>query len=328
MILIWQLYAERRLGALQMTGLEYLASAGITNSRSRKQLQIASRCLMVAGLGVLLAGPVYRSATPLFSQDTRVEHRNFVVAFDMSPSMNLPASSKGFGGDDLKEGDDGVTRYEMARDAFYDFLDRFSGERFGLILFSTEPFFARWPTTETENRFVEVLESIRRGSGTQLEAFSSLTNIDKGLLMARKAFSGEEGAIILISDAEDDLENLGRGVRNLRKAGIRLYILGVGIPDDILAKISQEFSGDPGFRIFRADSEQDMEEAYRVVSEIEESPQLVDETRLFETDLRGPLSVLLAILSVILLILNEKMFHQTLSLKPGSQTGQKVADGI
>jgi hypothetical protein len=173
-----------------------------------------------------------------------------------------------------------------------------------------------------------VLESIRRGSGTQLEAFSSLTNIDKGLLMARKAFSGEEGAIILISDAEDDLENLGRGVRNLRKAGIRLYILGVGIPDDILAKISQEFSGDPGFRIFRADSEQDMEEAYRVVSEIEESPQLVDETRLFETDLRGPLSVLLAILSVILLILNEKMFHQTLSLKPGSQTGQKVADGI
>ena len=231
-------------------------------------------------------------------------------------------------GDDLKEGDGGVTRYEMARDAFYDFLDRFSGERFGLILFSTEPFFARWPTTETENRFVEVLESIRRGSGTQLEAFSSLTNIDKGLLMARKAFNGEEGAIVLISDAEDDLENLGRGVRNLRKAGIRLYILGVGIPDDILAKISQEFSGDPGFRIFRADSEQDMEEAYRVVSEIEESPQLVDETRVFETDLRGPLSILLAILSVILLIINEMMFHQTVSLKRVSHPALKVTDGI
>ncbi len=328
MILIWQLYGDRRLGALQLTGLEYLAGSGIRNSQSRKRLQVAMRCVMVAGLGLLLAGPVYRSATPLFSQDTRVLQRNFVVAFDMSPSMNLPASSKGFGGDDLKEGDGGVTRYEMARDAFHDFLDRFRGERFGLILFSTEPFFARWPTIETENRFDEVLESIRRGSGTQLEAFSSLTNIDKGLLMARKAFNGEEGAIILISDAEDDLENLGRGVRSLRQAGIRLYTLGVGIPDDILARISQEFAADPGFRIFRADSGQDMEEAYRVVSEIEESPQFVDETRVFETDLRAPLAALLAIIAVLLLVINEVMFHQTVSMKLSSRPVLKVSDGF
>ncbi len=327
-LLLWQIYGERKRGTLQLTGLEYLAGAGIMDSRTRKGLQIAARTVMVAGLGLLLAGPVYRSAQPLFAEDTRVFHRNFVVAFDMSPSMNLPASSKGLGGDDLKEGDGGITRYEMARDALFDFLDRFEGERFGLILFSTEPFFARWPTTETENRFTEVLESIRRGAGTQLETFSSLTNIDKGLLMARKAFNGEEGAIILISDAEDDLENLGRGVRYLRKAGIRLYTLGVGIPEDILTKISSEFAGDPGFRIFRADSEQDMNEAYRVVSEIEESPQFIDETRVFETDLRGLFSIILAVVSVILLVTNELVFHQTVSTRSVHQDSLKANNGI
>lgn len=328
LLLIWQLYANRKKGSLDFTGLEYLQSGNRVDGKSRKYYLIGSRTILVAGLGILLAGPVYRSSEPLFEQDVRIYHKNFIVAFDMSPSMNLPATAKGYGGDDLKEGDGGTTRYEMARAALFDFIDRFKGERFGLILFSTEPFFARWPTTETENKFAEVLESIRRGSGTQLEAFSSLTNIDKALLMAREAFEAQDGAIILISDAEDDLENLGRGVRSLRKAGIRLYTLGVGIPEDILRKISQEFADDPGFRIFQTDSEADMEQAYQLVSEIEESPQFVDATRMFETDLRWLFSVLLAVISVILLVINEIVFHQTISSRHDYPGKLKVNNGI
>jgi len=324
----WQMYGSRKTGTLYFTGLEYLHVDNRAQIRTRKYFQLAIRFFLIAGLGLILAGPVYRSTEPLFHQDTRVYHKNFVVAFDMSPSMNLPASSKGYGGEDLKEGEGGITRYEMARDALFAFIDRFPGERFGLILFSTEPFFARWPTTETENKFTEVLESIRRGAGTQLEAFSSLTNIDKALLMAGDAFKGQDGAIILISDAEDDLENLGRGVRSLRKAGIRLYTLGVGIPDNILTNISQEFADDPGFRIFRADSEEEMAQAYALVSEIEESPMFVDETRLFETDLRGLLSVALAIVALILLGVNEVAFHQTVSGRQGYPERLKVSDGI
>ncbi len=315
LLLIWKFYVNRKQGALDITGLEYLHSINRVDTRSRKYFLVGSRIVLVTGLGITLAGPVYHSSEPLFSENTRVYHKNFVVAFDMSPSMNLPANTKGFGGDDLKEGAGGITRYEMARSALFDFMDRFKDERFGLILFSTEPFFARWPTTETDNKFAEVLESIRRGAGTQLEAFSSLTNIDKALLMARDAFPEQDGAIILISDAEDDLENLGRGVRSLRKAGIRLYTLGVAIPDEILRKITQEFAGDPGFRIFKAGSEQEMEQAYRLVSEIEASPVFDNETRLFETDLRGLLSIVLALLAVVLLTLNEMIFHQTISIR-------------
>ncbi len=328
LLLMWQLYGNRKKGALDFTGLEYLQGGNRAEGKSRKYYLVGSRAVLVTGLGILLAGPVYRSSEPLFAQDIRIFHKNFIVVFDMSPSMNLPANAKGYGGDDLKEGDAGVTRYEMARDALFDFIDRFKDERFGLILFSTEPFFARWPTTETENKFTEVLESIRRGAGTQLEAFSSLTNIDKALLMAHDAFDGQAGAIILISDAEDDLENLGRGVRSLRKSGIRIYTLGVGIPEDILRKISQEFAGDPGFRIFQADSEADMEQAYQLVSEIEESPQFVDETRMFETDLRWLFSAILAVISVILLGINEIAFHQTISARHANPAKLKVSNGI
>lgn len=252
----------------------------------RKALRLLLLLLVVLGLGILWAEPSYHSTKPLFSQVGGTYHKNFVVALDMSPSMNLPSDFKGYGGEDLKAGETGRTRYEMARAALVDFLTRFRGERFGLILFSTEPLLARWPTVETSTNFAEVLESIRRGSGTQLEAFSGLTNVDKALSMARQSLGERGGAIILISDAEDDLESLGDAVRNIRQEGIRLYTIGVGIPDGIIAKLAGEFAHDPGFRIFRVDSEEEMREAYRLVAEVEESPRLSADGRYFESDVR------------------------------------------
>jgi hypothetical protein len=226
--------------------------------------------------------------------------------------MNLPVEHRGFGGDDLTAGEMGVTRYETAREALFDFLQRFDGERFGLILFSTEPFLARWPTVETGNRFLEVLgDNIRRGSGTQLEAFSSLTNIDKALILAREILGGEEGAIIMISDAEDDLENLGSAVRQIRDSNIRLYTIGVGVPEEITAKLSQQFASDPGFRIFQVDSEEEMREAYRVVGEVEESPLFSQEDNNFRNDLRWLLSLLAVLFLTVLIWLDQRYFHQS-----------------
>ena len=255
------------------------------------------------------------TTSPLFNSGGQALHKNFIVVFDMSPSMNLSVEHKGYGGEDLKAGQEGVTRYETAREALFDFLQRFEGERFGIILFSTEPFLARWPTVETQNRFLEVLgDNIRRGSGTQLEAFSSLTNIDKALDLARSIFDGEEGALILISDAEDDLENLGTAVRGLRDSNIRLYTIGVGIPEEIIDQLSYAFRSDPGFRIFQVDSEEEMREAYRIVGEVEESPLFATEETSYETRLRWLLSLLTVIATLLVLWIDQSQFHQSTSV--------------
>lgn len=298
-----------RRSAVDFTGLEYIRSRQYLDGRPQHVVRAILRCTVIIGLGILWAGPTCYTTDPLFNGDSGAGYKTFVVAFDMSPSMNLPANSIGNDGEDLAVGAEGVTRYEMARRALVDFLDRFRGERFGLILFSTEPLFARWPTVETENNFSEVLEDIRRGAGTQLESFSSLTNADKALAMARGAFDGVDGAIILVSDAEDDLENLGAEARRIREAGIRLYTIGVGVSTEVVKQLSEEFMDDPGFRIFRVDSKEQMQEAYRLVGEVEESPLLAGEAGLVESDLRGILAIILLLAACALFWIEETALH-------------------
>ncbi len=312
LILIWQVAFNKKRGNYKLNGLEYLRSHHCLKSSSRK----IYRSILWGGFAVLMAAiwidPVLYTNTPLISTENQTLHKNFIVAFDMSPSMNLPVEHKGYGGEDLTAGQDGITRYETAREALFDFLQRFSEERFGLILFSTEPFLARWPTTDTQNQFLEVLgDNIRRGSGTQLEAFSSLTNIDKALTLAKDVLGGEEGAIIMISDTEDDMENLGGAVRELRENNIRLYTIGVGVSDYIIESLSQQFADDPGFRIFQVDSEEDMREAYKVVSDVEESSLFSLESNVYEYDLRWILSLITLLVLTGLLWLDQFYFHQS-----------------
>jgi len=323
-VLAWLLVFRTRRNSYALTGLEYLRTAGCIRGKSRKLLRATLWSVVLILLGMLWADPVFYSPRPLFLGGEQTLHKNFIVALDMSPSMNLPVEFRGFGGKDLLAGDAGTTRYETARQALFDFLERFEGERFGLVLFSTEPFLARWPTVETGSKFMEILgDTIRRGSGTQLEAFSSLTNIDKALELARNILSGEEGAIILISDAEDDLENLGAAVRNLRENDIRLYTIGVGVPEEIVDKLSREFAHDPGFRIFLVDSEEDMREAYRLVGEVEESSLFAREDSGYQTRLRWLLCLLLAVITGVLVWLDQTSFHRSTN----SHAGQNASWG-
>ncbi|MGK0297917.1 MAG: hypothetical protein ACI9XC_001534 [Gammaproteobacteria bacterium] len=311
-LLIWQTVLIKKHGTIEISDLEYLHSQSCIKAKWRKVVRATAWTIFAILLGILWIDPVVHTRNPLLNTDNQALHKNFIVTFDMSPSMNLPVEHKGFGGIDLSDGQEGTTRYETAREALFDFLQRFDGERFGLILFSTEPFLARWPTVETGNQFLEVLgDNIRRGSGTQLEAFSSLTNIDKALNLAQEILDGEGGAIIMISDAEDDVENLGTAVRRLRENNIRLYTIGVGISEEITDRLSQRFASDPGFRIFQVDSEEEMREAYRVVGEVEESPLFNRQDTSFRSSLRWVLSLFATLLLAVLVWIDQHYFHQS-----------------
>ena len=279
---------------------------------------------MVLVLAFIWAGPVLYSSIPVLSGGEQVVQKELIVAIDISRSMGqpleIPDREERFANYGMNQAVDDSqedqSRYESARQTFYNFVDRFKGARIGLILFSTEPFLARWPTTETENYFIEVLEEkIGRGEKSQLQMFSSLTNIDEALRMSREILlknrNAEGGAVILISDAEDELENMGIAIRTLRANGIRLYTIGVGISEVIVEKLSEEFRGDAGFRIFHVDSEEEMQEAYDLVSELEESPQYTREEQQYVTDLRWILALFLVFASVGLFCLSETVFHKS-----------------
>ncbi|MBT8100329.1 MAG: VWA domain-containing protein, partial [Gammaproteobacteria bacterium] len=265
-------------------------------------------------LAAICADPKVQTAEPLIGTDHLSRQKNLILAIDVSRSMSGPievadkdARFAAYG-QVATEDRSQRTRYDAARETVYQFVDRFPEARAGLILFSTEPFLARWPTIDTGTRFVEVLDDDLRNL-SQLRRFSSLTNIDAALQLAGDVFtklaSSQGGAVILISDAEDEFENLGLAIRNLRGQDIRLYMIGVGIAESVAGKLSDEFAGDTGFRIFRVDSEREMQEAYQLVAALEESPRYSGGERAYLTDLRWVLALLMAPLAVAALATGE-----------------------
>lgn len=318
--LIRDLIGDRSKTTVALTGLEYLRSRTQGNGTRNRLYHPALSAAIVIGLGLLWAGPEIQSNAPIFSVDVQTQQKELILAIDVSRSMSGPletpdkAARLAAYGKAAESQEQRQTRYEVARETVYRFVDRFPDARIGLILFSTEPFLARWPTIETTLQFREVLEE-NLNESSQLRQFSSLTNTDAALRLAREVFAKQAslhgGAVIHISDAEDELENMGLAIRSLRMDGIRLYTIGVGISESIVDKLSQEFSGDAGFRIFRADSEEEMAKAYQLVSELEESPRYASEEKVFIAELGWILALTLVILSTIVVWILETGLHRT-----------------
>jgi len=321
-LLGWQLWGKGAGGPVALTGLEYLRDKAELSSGRKKWARAALWAVLALGVALLWAGPVLHSTRPLFSANAQASHKNILMLMDISRSMSVPmgAEKNVYLPGQARTGataipEDAKPRFVAAREALMAFVERFKGERLGLILFSTEPFLARWPTVETDTRFLEVLhENIGRGEVSQLQGFSSLTNIDKALGLAREVIARQKGvrggAVVMISDAEDDLENMSVAAHNLRDDGIRLYTIGVGISDEVAQHLSERFPEDPGFRIFRADSPNEIQEAYRVVAELEESPLSPSDQRDFETDLRWLLSLVLVVIAGLVVFFLEGKFHE------------------
>jgi hypothetical protein len=336
-LLLLELYNRSNRRTVAMTGLEYLRLHNCMAGKNWHHLRLLLWAVLVLLLGLLWAAPILHTTSPVFAGGDQPMQKNLMVAIDISRSMSQPlkvadkeARFANYGGNEQAEqaAVDQVTRYESARQTFYNLVDRFEGANIGLILFSTEPFLARWPTVETEDHFIEVLEeNIGRSERSQLQRLSSLTNIDKAISLTRDVFASQQhvrgGAVVLISDAEDELEKMGMAIRSLREQGIRLYTIGVGISEIIVEKLTDEFADDPGFRIFHVDSAQEMEEAYRLVSELEESPGLADQQQEYVTQLRWIIAMVLVMLGVIVIWLSETRMHQSLITDQSGQGGTR-----
>lgn len=317
--LIREIWHGGSRGSAAMTGIVYLRRGVADMAAGRKQYRAVILGLLALLLGALWTGPTIESGRPLLATDELARQKNLLLAIDVSRSMSgpleVPDKESRFANYGQAPAATAAlqSRYEAARATAYRFIDRFPDARVGLILFSTEPFLARWPTVDTGNRFVEVLEENLRDA-TQLRRFSSLTNTDAALRLAQSVFSrlgARGGAVVHISDAEDDLDNMGLAIRALRADGIRLYTIGVGISETIAQRLDREYGDDPGFRIFRADSETEMQEAFHLVAELEEAPRYTAAEKAYVTELRWILALLLVPLSLLAFWLLEIRLHRS-----------------
>ena len=189
--------------------LPYLVLGGDEPGKARRRLVLWS-VLWLLGV-IAMAGPrlgytdvsVYRPGT------------NVVILFDLSASMQAT---------DAKP-----SRLARARQEVEDLLDRNPGLRVGLIGFASVAHVIA-PITEDDETLRHLLPSISsdlvRWQGSRLSI---------ALERARRLLSGQapdsSNVVLLISDGDFAEPGLEEQVRQMREAGIRLHVLGVGTPD-------------------------------------------------------------------------------------------------
>jgi Ca-activated chloride channel homolog len=159
---------------------------------------------------IALSGPSIGTSM----KEIKEEGKDIFIAIDLSQSMNAT--------------DIGPTRLQRVKFELKNFVRNFTGDRIGLIIFSSEAFI-QCPLTFDQNVIQLHLDGLNTGlvpnQGTDLGA---------PLNMALQKFQADETpelkskSVVLISDGEDFGDSYGNIISQLSGEGIKVFSLGVG----------------------------------------------------------------------------------------------------
>ncbi len=206
----------RALGLLQRARLR---SPDAAPSRFRRWLRVVVMTLAVAMGFVALARP----QKGLQWETLERNGMDLLLVVDTSKSMDA---------DDVKP-----TRLERAKLAIRDLVERFPGDRLGLVAFAGDAF-VQSPMTLDHGALLESVDAL----DTSVIARGG-TNIGRGIEVAAGALAtepGKEKVMVLLTDGED-LE--GQGLTEAKRAassGIVIDTIGVGTPAGELVPLRDE----------------------------------------------------------------------------------------
>jgi hypothetical protein len=173
--------------------------------------------ILVAITSLLMATALGNPQT-LTKQSVRIYGKPVMVVIDVSGSMQVK------GGGDLSS-------VEKARGVLNDILSRDSGADFGLLLFSTENYIARYFAYKTE-LLKDTLENDKQisfiSTGTRITPALAKADIFLSERFPHTRGSEPNTAIILVSDLEADPEPLAEMADEIERAhwaGIKIYAI-------------------------------------------------------------------------------------------------------
>jgi Ca-activated chloride channel homolog len=159
---------------------------------------------------IALAGPSIGTSL----KEIKEEGKDIFIAIDLSQSMNAT--------------DIGPSRLQRLKFELKNLVKRFSGDRIGLIIFSSEAFI-QCPLTFDQNVLQLHLDGLNTGlvpnQGTDLSAPLEMA-LSKYMMEESKEVKSK--SVILISDGEDFADNFRDITSKLVDAGIKVFSLGVG----------------------------------------------------------------------------------------------------
>jgi hypothetical protein len=179
---------------------------------------------------------------------------------------------------------DGHRRIDAAQASALNFVrDRFvlnSGDRLGVLVFDTQPYWA-WPITKDLKiiyRELQINVTVP-GGGTNFGS-TDPGPIDAAVQQFQELGQSNTRVVIMITDGEDSLNSSFDRVLNvLNSNGVRLYVIGVGpylARNDVdITRLAQAAGG----RVFRVENAGDLNECFKTINSLEQSPVRVPGAR-------------------------------------------------
>ena len=164
-------------------------------------------------------------------EEVKREGIDLYIAVDVSNSMNA---------EDIVP-----SRLERSKQAINKLISEMKGDRIGVIVFADKAF-VQLPITTDYSAAKMFLSTIN----TSLVA-SQGTAIAEAINLAVKSFSDEEHskAIVIISDGEDHENDAAvKAAQEAAKQGIRIYTIGMGLPDGAPIPQYNQYGHQTGYR--------------------------------------------------------------------------------
>ena len=223
--ILFRIGQKRRFERFAQIGMREQLMPGFSTRRANFKFVIF--LLMVAC--VILAMANLQSGSKM--EEVKREGIDLYLAVDVSNSMNA---------EDIVP-----SRLERSKQAINKLISEMKGDRIGVIVFADKAF-VQLPITTDYSAARMFLSTVN----TSLVA-SQGTAIAEAIHLAMKSFSEEEHskAIVIISDGEDHENDAAvKAAQEAAKHGIRIYTIGMGLPDGAPIPEYNQYGHQTGYR--------------------------------------------------------------------------------
>ncbi|MCD6172613.1 MAG: VWA domain-containing protein, partial [Sulfurimonas sp.] len=224
----------------------------------------ASKLLfLLKWLGIIML--IITLASPVRDEPYEVEPKNgYEIALILDASQSMQA--KGFDRDNPE-----LNRFDVVKSIVSDFIQQRKNDNIGLVVFGKYSFIAS-PLTYDENILNRIVSQLQIGmAGKYTALYESLA---QGVNLLKMTKSNSKVAILLTdgySTAGVDKVPLDVAMEMAKKEGIKVYPIGIGMPNEYNQQVLVKIADGTGGVAFGASSATELEEIYKKIDELEKS---------------------------------------------------------
>lgn len=219
--------------------------------------------LFLKWLGIIMI--VLALMSPVKDEPYEIEPKDgYEIALILDASESMKA--QGFDANNQQ-----LTRFDVVKSIVGDFITQRKNDNIGLVVFGAFSFIAS-PLTYDENILNKIVSQLYIGMAGKFTALN--TSLAQGVNLLKMSKSKTKVAILLTdgySTPEVDKIPLDVALDLVKKEGIKVYPIGIGMPHEYNQNVLVEIANQSGGVAFGASSAAELKEVYKKIDELEKS---------------------------------------------------------